>query len=47
MPEQKNLSSTLLAETVTIGQLEHLRAQLPPDPALLFDVQNEGEVPEI
>lgn len=39
--------AALLSESVTIGQIEHLRAQLPPDIARLFDVQNEGELPTL
>ncbi|GCE49365.1 uncharacterized protein (DUF2267 family) [Thermosporothrix hazakensis] len=37
----------VLAEAITIGQLDHLKAQLPNDIARLFDVQNEGEIPEL
>jgi uncharacterized protein (DUF2267 family) len=39
--------AAVLAEAVTVGQLEHLRAQLPNDIAQLFNVQNAGEIPEI
>jgi uncharacterized protein (DUF2267 family) len=39
--------AAVLAEAVTVGQLEHLRAQLPDDIAQLFNVQNEGEIPEL
>ena len=39
--------AALLSEVVTVGEIEDVRAQLPPDFAKLFDVENEGEVPEI
>jgi uncharacterized protein (DUF2267 family) len=50
LPEATNharVVAAVLAEAVTVGQLEHLRAQLPDDIAQLFNVQNEGEIPEI
>ena len=37
----------LLSEAVSIGEIDDVRAQLPPDFAKLFDVQNEGEIPEL
>jgi uncharacterized protein (DUF2267 family) len=39
--------TALLSEVVTIGEIEDVRAQLPTDFAKLFEVENEGEVPEI
>jgi uncharacterized protein (DUF2267 family) len=39
--------TALLSEVVTVGEIEDVRAQLPPDFAKLFEVENEGEVPEI
>jgi hypothetical protein len=36
-----------LAETVTVGEINDVRAQLPPDFAHLFEVENEGEIPEL
>ena len=39
--------TALLSEVVTVGEIEDIRAQLPPDFAKLFEVENEGEVPEI
>ena len=37
----------LLSEVVTMGEIEDIRAQLPEDFAKLFEVENEGNVPEI
>jgi uncharacterized protein (DUF2267 family) len=37
----------LLAEVVSVGEIEDVRAQLPSDFAKLFEVENEGEIPEI
>ena len=37
----------LLAEVVSVGEIDDVRAQLPPDFARLFEVENEGEIPEI
>ncbi|MBV9231191.1 MAG: DUF2267 domain-containing protein [Chloroflexi bacterium] len=37
----------LLAESVTMGEIEDIRAQLPADFAKLFEVENEGEIPEL
>jgi uncharacterized protein (DUF2267 family) len=37
----------LIAETVSMGEIEDVRSQLPPEFAHLFDVQNAGEIPEI
>ncbi len=37
----------LVAEVVTVGEIEDVRAQLPEDFARLFAVQNEGEIPEL
>ncbi len=37
----------LVAETVTMGEIEDVRAQLPPEFAHLFEVENEGEIPEL
>ena len=39
--------AALLSEVVTVGEIEDVRAQLPPDFAKLFEVENAGEVPEI
>jgi uncharacterized protein (DUF2267 family) len=35
----------LLTEVVTMGEIEDVRAQLPPDFRQLFEVENEGELP--
>ena len=35
----------LLAEAITVGEIEDIRAQLPEDFARLLDVHNEGEIP--
>jgi uncharacterized protein (DUF2267 family) len=37
----------LIAETVSMGEIEDVRSQLPAEFARLFEVQNEGEIPEI
>ncbi len=37
----------LLSEAVTLGEIEDVRAQLPEDFARLFEVENEGNIPEI
>lgn len=37
----------LLSEVVTIGEIENVRAQLPADFAKLFEVENEGNLPEV
>ena len=37
----------LLAETVSVGEIEDVQAQLPPDFAHLFAVENAGEIPEL
>ncbi len=37
----------LLAEVVTVGEIDDVRAQLPADFAHLFEVENEGELPEL
>ena len=37
--------SGLLAEVVTIGEIENVRAQLPSGLSQLFAVENEGELP--
>ena len=37
----------LLTEAVTMGEIENVRAQLPNDFAQLFNVENEGALPEI
>lgn len=37
----------LLTEAVTMGEIENVRAQLPADFAQLFNVENEGNLPEI
>ena len=37
----------LLSEAVTVGEIEDVRAQLPEDFARLFEVENEGNLPEI
>jgi uncharacterized protein (DUF2267 family) len=39
--------TALLSEVVTVGEIQDVQAQLPPDFAKLFEVENEGEVPEI
>ncbi|QBD78715.1 DUF2267 domain-containing protein [Ktedonosporobacter rubrisoli] len=39
--------AAVVAEAITVGQVEHLRAQLPRDIAQLFNVQNAGEIPEL
>ena len=35
----------LIAEVVTIGEIENVRSQLPADFRQLFEVENEGELP--
>ena len=35
----------LIAEVVTMGEIENIRAQLPADFRQLFEVENEGELP--
>ena len=35
----------LIAEVVTMGEIENVRAQLPADLRQLFEVENEGELP--
>ena len=35
----------LLAEVVTMGEIENVRAQLPAEFRQLFEVENEGELP--
>jgi uncharacterized protein (DUF2267 family) len=37
----------LLSETVTMGEIQNVQAQLPNDFAKLFDVQNEGSLPVV
>lgn len=37
----------LLSEVVTMGEIENVKAQLPKDFAQLFDVENEGSLPEV
>jgi uncharacterized protein (DUF2267 family) len=37
----------LLSETVTMGEVQNVQAQLPNDFAKLFDVQNEGSLPVV
>lgn len=37
----------VLAEAVTTGELNNFKAQLPPDLAQLFNVQNQGELPAL
>jgi uncharacterized protein (DUF2267 family) len=37
----------LLSEIVTMGEIADLRACLPPDFARLFEVENEGELPDL
>jgi uncharacterized protein (DUF2267 family) len=37
----------LLCEIVTMGEIQDIRAQLPPDFARLFQVENEGQIPEV
>ena len=36
----------LLKEVVTMGEIENVKAQLPKDFAKLFEVENEGNLPE-
>jgi uncharacterized protein (DUF2267 family) len=35
----------LIAEVVTMGEIENVRSQLPADFRQLFEVENEGELP--
>lgn len=35
----------LIAEVVTMGEIENVRSQLPTDFRQLFEVENEGELP--
>lgn len=37
----------LLSEVVSVGEIADVRAQLPPDFVKLFEVENEGEIPEL
>ncbi|HEX6552246.1 MAG TPA: DUF2267 domain-containing protein [Ktedonobacteraceae bacterium] len=37
----------LLSEVVTLGEIENVKSQLPKDFAKLFDVENEGGLPEV
>lgn len=37
----------LLSESVTMGEIQNVQAQLPTDFAKLFDVQNEGSLPAV
>jgi uncharacterized protein (DUF2267 family) len=37
----------LLSESVTMGEIQNVQAQLPNDFAQLFDVQNEGSLPAV
>lgn len=37
----------LLSEVVTMGEIENVKSQLPKDFARLFDVENEGSLPEV
>src|SRR6266699_5587893 len=37
----------LLSEVVTLGEIENIKSQLPKDFAKLFDVENEGNLPEV
>ena len=37
----------LLSEVVTLGVIENIKSQLPKDFAKLFDVENEGNLPEV
>jgi uncharacterized protein (DUF2267 family) len=37
----------LLTESVSMGEIEDVRAQLPAEFARLFEVENEGEIPEL
>ncbi len=34
-----------VAEVVTMGEIENIRAQLPAEFRQLFEVENEGELP--
>src|SRR5436305_10472865 len=37
----------LLSEIVTMGEIEDVKAQLPKDFAKLFEVEDEGDLPEV
>jgi uncharacterized protein (DUF2267 family) len=37
----------VLCESVTMGEIENVRAQLPEDIRQLFMVENEGDIPEV
>ncbi len=37
----------LLSESVSMGEIQNVQAQLPDDFAKLFDVQNEGSLPAV
>lgn len=37
----------LLSEVVTMGEIENVKSQLPRGFAKLFDVENEGSLPEV
>ena len=39
--------AALLGEVVTRGEIENVQAQLPSDFAKLFDVPNEGVLPDV
>ncbi|MFL5626313.1 MAG: DUF2267 domain-containing protein [Ktedonobacteraceae bacterium] len=39
--------TALLSEVVTMGEIENVRTQLPKDFARLFEVENEGDLPDI
>jgi uncharacterized protein (DUF2267 family) len=39
--------AALLSEVVTMGEIQDVRSQLPPDFAKLFDVENEGTLPDV
>lgn len=45
--EHARVVTALLSEVVTIGEIDNVRAQLPKDFARLFEVENEGDLPEI
>jgi uncharacterized protein (DUF2267 family) len=45
--EHARVVTALLSEVVTMGEIENVRSQLPRDFARLFEVENEGDLPEI
>ena len=45
--DHARIVTALLSEVVTMGEIENVRAQLPKDFARLFEVENEGDLPDI